>query len=112
MDHGVCNVVYLDRRARENETVKRDTVPAYSGSSTSGTSSPRRATGYFDLGRGRAGEVQANLQAILSTFTEGESGTGRSHVQMLRPHSHLMDTDVSQCIYAVQVKNAFRRSPN
>ncbi|KAL9063084.1 MAG: hypothetical protein Q9157_008434 [Trypethelium eluteriae] len=72
MDHGACHVVYLDRRARENETVKRDVATAHPGSSTSGTSSPRRSPGYFDLGRGRAGEVQANLQAILSTFTEGE----------------------------------------
>ncbi|KAL9094014.1 MAG: hypothetical protein Q9165_003684 [Trypethelium subeluteriae] len=55
MDHGACHVVYLDRRARENETVKRESATAHPGSR-----------------RGRAGEVQANLQVILSTFTEGE----------------------------------------
>ncbi|KAI9695029.1 MAG: 3',5'-cyclic-nucleotide phosphodiesterase [Bathelium mastoideum] len=65
MENSACNVVYLDRRARENETVKRETPY-----STPGTASPRRTPGYFDLGRGRAGEVQANLQAILSTFSE------------------------------------------
>ncbi|KAI9702691.1 MAG: 3',5'-cyclic-nucleotide phosphodiesterase [Bogoriella megaspora] len=73
MDRGACNVVYLDRRARENETLRRD---ALSISSASGPSSPRPAPGYFDLGRGRAGEVQANLQAILSIFNEDFPGNG------------------------------------
>ena len=71
MDHGVCNVVYLDRRARETETIRRDITTATPTLATPGTSSPRRTPGYFDLGRGRVGEVHANLQAILSAFTEG-----------------------------------------
>ena len=89
MDHGACNVVYLDRRARENETIKRDMTASHPISGASGTSSPRPSPGYFDLGRGRVEEVQANLQAILSTFHEGTPWPNRLRAQMAQAIPHL-----------------------
>lgn len=53
MDHGLCNVIYLDRRAQETGAIKRDRLQVDNA-------------GYFDVD-----EVKPNISAVLSTFNEG-----------------------------------------
>jgi 3',5'-cyclic-nucleotide phosphodiesterase len=73
MEHGACNIVYLDRRASE-ETVRKDSVmsreevkqPEYSGPE------------YFKLELREpqhTNEITNNIESILSTFNEGNSLT-------------------------------------
>lgn len=67
MDHGACNVIYLDRRARE-ELVRRDTI---SMSLAAVANNAHDTQGYFRLGNPQAREVHSNIETILSTFNEG-----------------------------------------
>ncbi|QDS72160.1 hypothetical protein FKW77_004496 [Venturia effusa] len=67
MDHGACNVIYLDRRARE-ELVRRDALLATRGSNVS--NDPNQAD-YFRVGEDQLPvEVRSNLESILSIFNE------------------------------------------
>jgi len=63
MDHGACNIIYLDRRAQE-ELISRDSI----GLSTSIVRSSE-TQGYFNSD-GSALEVQSTIEAILSIFNE------------------------------------------
>ncbi|KAF2430245.1 HD-domain/PDEase-like protein [Tothia fuscella] len=64
MEHGACNIIYLDRRARE-ELVRRDT--ALANRQRNATESEH----YFKTDRGQVPqEVLANIECILSTFNE------------------------------------------
>lgn len=65
MEHGACNIIYLDRRARE-ELVRRDSALANRASNSVETNE------YFKGdGSQMPGEVLANIESILSTFNEG-----------------------------------------
>jgi hypothetical protein len=65
MEHGACNIIYLDRRARE-ELFRRETVLATRASTAS------EPAEYFKLDEPQMPvEVQANIESILSTFNEG-----------------------------------------
>ena len=67
MDHGACNVVYLDRRARE-ETVRKDSVMSKEEGATD--DGPE----FFKLELlqpQHAAEINTNIESILSTFNEG-----------------------------------------
>ena len=65
MEHGACNIIYLDRRARE-ELVRRDSLLA------SRVSNSSESAEYFKPdGSQLPLEVQSNIEAILSTFNEG-----------------------------------------
>lgn len=72
MDYAACNVVYVDRSAREDGLVKReDATP---------TASTDDVLNYVD---GHApvripAAVDANLQTLLGTFSEGMS---RNHLR-------------------------------
>jgi hypothetical protein len=68
MDHGACNIIYLDRRARE-ELVRRDLLLA---TRASDASSAADQVEYFKLeGAQLPVEVRSNLESILSIFNEG-----------------------------------------
>lgn len=67
MEHGVCNVVYIDRRAND-EHVRRETL---SDSLVARTSTGNVNPSYFALGKTPPAEVHANVEAILSMFSEG-----------------------------------------
>lgn len=65
MDHGACNVIYVDRRARE-ELVRRDTQFATHASNDA--NQPE----YFKAEDDQVpGEVRSNLESILLIFNEG-----------------------------------------
>lgn len=68
MEHGMCNVVYLDRRAND-EHVRRETL---SSSLVARTSTGSVGQSYFGLGKTPPAEVHANVEAILSMFNEGK----------------------------------------
>jgi len=75
MEHGVCNVIYVDRRAND-EHVKRETL---SSSLIARTSTGNVGQSYFALGKAPPIEVHTNLEAILSIFNEVHiCGSGRS----------------------------------
>jgi len=68
MEHGACNVVYLDRRACE-ETVRKDSV--MSREETKQNDEPE----YFKLELRQpqhTAEITNNIESILSTFNEGD----------------------------------------
>ncbi|KAH7078324.1 hypothetical protein FB567DRAFT_132558 [Paraphoma chrysanthemicola] len=66
MEHGMCNVIYIDRRAHD-EHVKRETL---SDSLVARTSTGNVGQSYFALGKTPPVEVHANVEAILSMFNE------------------------------------------
>ncbi|KAF3045622.1 3',5'-cyclic-nucleotide phosphodiesterase [Didymella heteroderae] len=75
MEHGACNVIYVDRRAND-EYVKRETL---SDSLIARTSTGNVGQSYFALGKTPPVEVHANVEAILSVFNEVHiCGSGRS----------------------------------
>ncbi|KIW00100.1 hypothetical protein, variant [Verruconis gallopava] len=68
MDHGACNVIYLDRRAQA-KTVRRDSV--FPNSETSNASMPSsQDEDYFDIPSRLPEELRNNIQSILTTFNE------------------------------------------
>jgi hypothetical protein len=69
MEHGMCNVVYLDRRAND-EHVRRETL---SDSLVARTSTGNVGQSYFAVGKTPPAEVHTNVEAILSMFNEGTS---------------------------------------
>jgi hypothetical protein len=69
MEHGMCNVIYIDRRAND-EHVQRETL---SDSLVARTSTGNVGQSYFAQGKTPPPEVHANVEAILSMFNEGKS---------------------------------------
>lgn len=84
MDHGACNIIYLDRRARE-ELVRKDSLLAnHLGDGSNATDQ----TEYFKLESAQPPmEVRSNLQSILSTFNEG--------MRYVPNSNYAQDTDLS-----------------
>ncbi|CAO2657604.1 Nn.00g037300.m01.CDS01 [Neocucurbitaria sp. VM-36] len=75
MEHGACNVIYIDRRAND-EHVRKETL---SKSMVARTSAGNVGQSYFVLGKTSPPEVQGNVEAILSMFNEVHiCGSGRS----------------------------------
>jgi hypothetical protein len=68
MEHGACNVIYIDRRATD-EHVRRETL---SSSIAARTSTGNVSQGYFGLGKTPPAEIHANVESILSIFNEGQ----------------------------------------
>jgi len=68
MAEGACNVIYLDRRAKD-EHVWKDTL----SDSLVAKSSNGFAQSYLGVGKPPPVEVHANVDAILSIFNEGKS---------------------------------------
>jgi hypothetical protein len=71
MEHGTCNVIYIDRRAND-EHVRRETL---SKSLVARTTNGSVGYNYFSLGKTPPAEVHANVEAILSMFSEGKLRT-------------------------------------
>ena len=67
MDYAACNVVYVDRNAREDRLVKREDATS--------TASPDGVINYADdhAPVHIPGAVDENLQTLLGTFSEGRS---------------------------------------
>jgi 3',5'-cyclic-nucleotide phosphodiesterase len=66
MDYATCNVVYVDRAAKEDRLVKKeDAIPA-----APSIDFPNR-TGDHALDRRGSATLDANLQTLLATFGEG-----------------------------------------
>jgi CheY-like chemotaxis protein len=68
MEHGACNVIYIDRRAND-EHVRRESL---SNSLAARTTTGSVAQGYFGFAKTPPPEIHANVEAILSTFNEGK----------------------------------------
>src|SRR5690242_6489109 len=71
MEHGACNVIYVDRRAHD-EHIKRETL---SSSLIARTSTGNVGQSYFALGKAPPAEVHANVESILTIFSEGKTKT-------------------------------------
>jgi hypothetical protein len=87
MEHGMCNVIYIDRRAND-EHVRRETL---SDSLVARTSTGNVGQSYFALGKTPPVEVHANVEAILSMFNEGTSLAQRAplhHHATAHAHAH------------------------
>jgi hypothetical protein len=67
MDHGACNVVYIDRRAND-EHVRKENL---SKSLVARTSTGNVGQSYFAMGKTSPREVHDNVEAMLSISTEG-----------------------------------------
>ena len=67
MDHGACNVVYIDRRAND-EHVRKENL---SKSLVARTSTGNVGQSYFAVGKTSPREVHDNVEAMLSISTEG-----------------------------------------
>lgn len=68
MDHGACNIIYLDRRARE-ELVRRESLLA---SRAGDAREDVDQTDYFKAEDEQLpAEVRSNLESLLSIFNEG-----------------------------------------
>lgn len=87
MEHGMCNVVYLDRRAND-EHVRRETL---SDSLVARTSTGNVGQSYFAQGKAPPAEVHANVEAILSMFNEGKlrNAHASAWLTMTSPHLRL-----------------------
>jgi len=70
MDHGACNVIYLDRRARE-ELVRKEFPGPHPDVSDNATG--KDSLNYFKTDVSAHDEVNNNIRHILSTFSQGES---------------------------------------
>ncbi|KAF2816458.1 HD-domain/PDEase-like protein [Mytilinidion resinicola] len=66
MEHGACNVIYIDRRAND-EHVRRDSL---SNSLATRTSTGSYSPGYFSMGKSPPPEISANVETIMSTFNQ------------------------------------------
>ncbi|KAK8437738.1 hypothetical protein IWX49DRAFT_7605 [Phyllosticta citricarpa] len=66
MDHGACNVIYLDRRAHP-ERVRRDNVAAGMNARNARSASSQ---GYFNVRKADTVEVLSNVETLLSIFNE------------------------------------------
>lgn len=85
MEHGACNVIYIDRRAND-EHVRKETL---SKSLVARTSTGNVGQSYFAVGKTSPREVHDNVEAILSISTEVHiCSTGRA---CLRKISHLIE---------------------
>jgi hypothetical protein len=69
MDHGACNVIYLDRRARE-ELVRKE----FPAARLETHSASDKDSSYFRQEITGQDEVNINLHSLFSTFTQGKSG--------------------------------------
>lgn len=69
MDYAACNVVYVDRAAKEDKLVKRESVAS---SSPPSINLPIHAEGHAPARRG-SHTLEENLQTLLATFSEGLS---------------------------------------
>ena len=61
MDHGKCNVIFLDKRAKGVQTFKKDDIEPRNG---------RPGTQKHDLNQEEPA-IQDSIRAILDTFNEG-----------------------------------------
>ncbi|XP_014561149.1 hypothetical protein COCVIDRAFT_33849 [Bipolaris victoriae FI3] len=80
MDHGACNVVYIDRRAND-EHVRKENL---SKSLVARTSTGNVGQSYFAMGKTSPREVHDNVEAMLSISTEVHiCSTGRACLQKI-----------------------------
>jgi hypothetical protein len=82
MEHGACNVVYIDRRAND-EHVRKETL---SKSLVARTTTGNVGQSYFAIGKTSPREVHDNVEAILSISNEGSSSHSYMHA-LTNPHN-------------------------
>ncbi|CAN9333768.1 unnamed protein product [Alternaria alternata] len=81
MEHGACNVVYIDRRAND-EHVRKETLSKSLVARTTTTGNVGQS--YFALGKTSPREVHDNVEAILSISSEVHiCSTGRACLQKI-----------------------------
>jgi 3',5'-cyclic-nucleotide phosphodiesterase len=68
MDYAACNVVYVDRTAREDKLVKRDDA-----TSPGSTETPLYHAQEYAPAHRSPSPVDDNLRTLLGTFSEGMS---------------------------------------
>jgi hypothetical protein len=81
MEHGACNIIYLDRRAQE-ELVRKDSVMSGQTGSDEKTEVKPECHKSDLYQQQQAQEISSNITSILSTFTEGEFPVLRLDIQL------------------------------
>ncbi|KAF2084288.1 HD-domain/PDEase-like protein, partial [Saccharata proteae CBS 121410] len=95
MDHGACNVIYLDRRAHQ-ELVRKETV-ASSLNARAVAPSP----GYFTFGKPNPAEIRSNIETLLLVFSEDADARP---VQVCRTGSACLDK-IAQLTQSSTIEN-------
>jgi hypothetical protein len=91
MDYAACNVVYVDRTAREDKLVKRDDATSTASLIDTSNHVQNHASGSRD-----PDAVDSNLQTLLGTFSEGSC---RINI----PQHDCWLTSHSACLYLWQI---------
>jgi 3',5'-cyclic-nucleotide phosphodiesterase len=95
MDYATCNVVYVDRTAREDKLVKRDDAI----STASLIDTPNHAQNHAP-GPLVPDAVDSNLQTLLGTFTEGSCRNHQhSLVELLANKSQCTSVPLANRVY-------------
>ncbi len=79
MEHGSCNVIYIDRRSHD-EFVRKENL---SQSLVAKTSAAHIGHGYFSMPKSTPADVYTNVDAILSMFNQGKLLAHHSTCQIL-----------------------------
>ena len=95
MEHGACNVIYIDRRAND-EHVRKENL---SKSLVARTSTATMGQSYFALGKTSPREVHNNVEALLTMCSEGKKRAFGTQSHGLR---------IAQYTYAALADLAYR----
>ena len=96
MDYAACNVVYVDRTAREDKLVKRDDATSPGPRDTP----PNHAEEYASAHQ-TPNAVDGNLRTLLGTFSEGMLAYSSLNIELTFPSPHL---HVWQILYIKTVR--------
>jgi hypothetical protein len=100
MDYAACNVVYVDRTAREDKLVKRDDATSPGPPDTP----PNHAEEYSSAQR-TPSVVDGNLRTLLGTFSEGMSKIPENELSTDIPSPCLHIREIL-CLEAIRVESS------
>jgi hypothetical protein len=69
MEHGACNVIYIDRRANDEHVRRESLSNSVAARTSTGSFLP---TSYFSAMKVPPQEVHSNVETLLSAFNEGK----------------------------------------
>ena len=94
MDYAACNVVYVDRTAREDKLVRRDDATSIS----SLVDTPNHIQDYAP-GPRILNAVDSNLQTLLGTFSEGSYRIPHSSARLVANISQSTSVHLANRVY-------------
>ena len=100
MDYAACNVVYVDRTAREDKLVKRDDATSPGPRDTP----PNHAEEYASAHQ-TPNAVDGNLRTLLGTFSEGMSKLPENELSTDIPSSCLHIWEIL-CLETIRIESS------